>query len=223
LTETRACPSGRAPTIGVSDRLGGDDGIELIRELRAGGLTVPLLLLTGHGDEEVAVRALKAGAADYLAKRRLTPQAVGRALRHALELANEAGLRRRAEDALRLKDAQLEEARRLEALATLASGLAHEFNNALNVITGHAELAERRLLEDAPARRHLKRVLEAAARLASSRRAGLQPQPGGGVLNLTPRGRLRAKRGRPGTASRSTAPRLRGVAREGRPAACSRS
>lgn len=166
-TEARALVARDAPdAIIVKDCLGSEDGIELIRELRSAGLAVPALLLTAQREEEIAVRALEAGAADCLARPQLTPDAVARALRHALALASAVRLRRRAEEALRVRDLQLDEARRLEALATLAGGLAHEFNNRLNVITGHAELALRRLPGDAPAQHHLKRVLEAAAELA---------------------------------------------------------
>ncbi len=61
----------------------GQDGIDAI-----GGfleLDLPVILLTGHGDEEMAVAALKAGASDYLAKDRLTPNTLRRAVTHVLE------------------------------------------------------------------------------------------------------------------------------------------
>jgi DNA-binding NtrC family response regulator len=35
-------------------------------------LKIPLIVLTGHGNEEVAVDMMKAGASDYLSKFRLT-------------------------------------------------------------------------------------------------------------------------------------------------------
>ncbi len=53
----------------VSDvRMPGMDGLHLLRRLRAGGSTIPLMLITGHGDVSMAVAAMKAGAADFLEK-----------------------------------------------------------------------------------------------------------------------------------------------------------
>lgn len=44
------------------------NGIELMKAMRYEGLTVPIILLTGQGDEMVAVNAMKEGAADYITK-----------------------------------------------------------------------------------------------------------------------------------------------------------
>jgi signal transduction histidine kinase len=47
------------------------DGLTLIRTLRALGIQVPLIVLTGQGDEQIAVESMKAGASDYLSKSKL--------------------------------------------------------------------------------------------------------------------------------------------------------
>lgn len=53
----------------VSDvRMPGMDGLTLLRRVRASGSTIPLLLITGHGDVSMAVMAMKAGAVDFLEK-----------------------------------------------------------------------------------------------------------------------------------------------------------
>ncbi len=53
----------------ISDvRLGKIDGIELIERLRSAGMSVPVVLITGHGDVALAVRAMKAGAQDFIEK-----------------------------------------------------------------------------------------------------------------------------------------------------------
>lgn len=44
------------------------DGLAVQAELSARGLALPVILLTGHGDVSVAVRAMKAGAVDFLEK-----------------------------------------------------------------------------------------------------------------------------------------------------------
>lgn len=53
----------------VSDiRMPGMSGIELVRKIRSGGMTCPVVLITGHGDVALAVEAMKAGAADFIEK-----------------------------------------------------------------------------------------------------------------------------------------------------------
>src|SRR5687767_7619332 len=46
------------------------NGMELLDQLAADGVTVPVLMITGLGDEQLATRALHAGALDYVAKDR---------------------------------------------------------------------------------------------------------------------------------------------------------
>ncbi len=51
------------------------DGLELLQELSEQlGTLPPIIMLTGQGDEAVAVKAMKHGARDYLIKRQLTPE-----------------------------------------------------------------------------------------------------------------------------------------------------
>lgn len=44
------------------------DGLELQRRLVRSGATIPIVFLTGHGDIPMSVRAVKAGAVDFLTK-----------------------------------------------------------------------------------------------------------------------------------------------------------
>jgi len=67
-------------------RLPDGDGLTLVREIRSTGSKVPLIVLTGQGDEELAVELMKSGASDYLAKSKLSPDALGRSLRTAVRL-----------------------------------------------------------------------------------------------------------------------------------------
>ena len=49
-------------------RLPGIGGLELQRQLAAGGCRVPIVFISGHGDQEARTRALEAGAVDFLQK-----------------------------------------------------------------------------------------------------------------------------------------------------------
>ena len=44
------------------------DGLELLRRLKEGGFRRPVLVMTAHGDVSTAVRAMKAGAVDFVEK-----------------------------------------------------------------------------------------------------------------------------------------------------------
>lgn len=49
-------------------RMPGIDGMEVQRRLRARGIMLPVVIMTGHGDVDLAVAAMKAGATDFLEK-----------------------------------------------------------------------------------------------------------------------------------------------------------
>src|SRR5262249_54131162 len=52
------------------------DGLELVREVRARFPLVPVILITAHGSEEIAVQALRSGAASYVPKQNLAGELV---------------------------------------------------------------------------------------------------------------------------------------------------
>ncbi len=87
-------------------RLGpGSDGLEVLKQLRERGDNTPIIMMTGYGDERIAVELLKAGATDYLPKSTLTPDVLGRSVRNAVSLRHSEEQYRQAEQALREREA----------------------------------------------------------------------------------------------------------------------
>ena len=82
----------------VSDyKMPGKDGLEFLKELRQSGNTIPFLIFTGKGREEVAIKALNLGADQYLHKTG-DPETVYCELAYAIRRTAE---RKRAETALK--------------------------------------------------------------------------------------------------------------------------
>ncbi|BAB78006.1 two-component response regulator [Nostoc sp. PCC 7120 = FACHB-418] len=69
----------------VDYRLGSRSGLELLREAIADGCTSPIILLTGQGDGEIDIEAMKAGAVDYLEKNQLNAPLLERSILYAIE------------------------------------------------------------------------------------------------------------------------------------------
>ena len=49
-------------------RMPGMDGLEVQQALQEKGVSLPVIIMTGHGDVSLAVRAMKAGAVDFIEK-----------------------------------------------------------------------------------------------------------------------------------------------------------
>jgi len=65
-------------------RMPGMSGLDLLSRLRGEGALIPIIIITGHGDVPMAVRALKAGAIDFLEKP-FNDQVMLDCVHHALE------------------------------------------------------------------------------------------------------------------------------------------
>ena len=67
--EFLSAPRPDVPACLVLDvRLPGSSGLDLQRHLRATGVTIPIIFLTGYGDVPMTVRAMKEGAIEFLIK-----------------------------------------------------------------------------------------------------------------------------------------------------------
>ncbi len=74
--------------------------------------------------------------------------------------------KRKAEEEKARLEAQLQEAQKMEAIATLAAGIAHQFNNALMIITGHVGLLEMDFAENETVMEYTGEMKASAHRMA---------------------------------------------------------
>jgi len=120
--EFLARPRGSFPSCLILDvRLPNLDGLELQNRLAAAHAHMPIIFITGYGDVPMTVRAMKAGAAEFLTKPfvdEVLISAIGQAITRSTE-----ALRQESElDALRQCHASLSQRER-EVMALVVSGL----------------------------------------------------------------------------------------------------
>ena len=94
---------------------------------------IPIIVLSGIADEELALEAVRRGAQDYLVKGQVTAHLLARAIRYAME-------RKQIEEALRRRTEELKV--RNEELDAYAHTVAHDLRSPLALITGYADLIE---------------------------------------------------------------------------------
>jgi signal transduction histidine kinase len=150
----------------ISDyEMPGFGGFEALRLLQESGKDLPFILVSAVVSEETAVAAMKAGAHDYIMKRKLARLVP--AIEREMQEAQTRAARKAAEEALRHSEDQLRQAQKLEAVARLAAGVAHDFNNVLTAISGHSEMLLRQL-EFGDSRRKNAEQIEKCAYLATA-------------------------------------------------------
>jgi len=81
-------------------RLPGSSGLDLQRQLAEAGIQLPVIFITGHGDIEMSVQAMKAGAVEFLTKP-FREQVLLDAVQHAIERDRDAYAQRAALTELR--------------------------------------------------------------------------------------------------------------------------
>ncbi len=129
--------------VAVDQNMPVHDGLEVIRILAARGPLPPVIMITGAGNEKIAVEALKMGARDYIVKDveggylDLLPPVIDRVI-YQHRLAEE---KQQADEALRQYAAELKA--RNEELDAFAHTVAHDLKNPLNNVINSADLLTR--------------------------------------------------------------------------------
>ena len=78
-------------------------GVESVERLLSGRAYLPIVILTGAEDEELALRCIAAGASDYLFKSELRPQSLRRAVGYSMSRRHEAQVRELSQTLIRLR------------------------------------------------------------------------------------------------------------------------
>jgi signal transduction histidine kinase len=137
--------------------LPGVSGLEVCHQVRQrwNALALPILMVTAKTDPESVYAAFDAGASDYIAKPYRGAEIRARIAAHlrTKRLVDERG---RMEDHLRERE-------KLSSLGVMASGVAHDINNPLAVIYGHAQLLLRRD-PDPAAEDHVRAIMQGVER-----------------------------------------------------------
>ena len=121
-------------------RMPGLSGLDLQRRLADAGLTIPIVFISGHGDIPMTVRALKAGAMEFLTKP-FREQELLDAISQALDRDCQARDERAAREALHRRFASLTPRER-EVMARVVAGLlnkqiASELGTSENTVKTH--------------------------------------------------------------------------------------
>jgi len=136
----------RAGCLLLDVRMPGMSGLELQEHLAARHSQLPVIIITGHGDVPMAVRAMKAGAVDFIEKP-FNDESLLDAIRHALAVSVEQRSlqSRQAEVATRLA---LLTPREHEVMEMVAEGKSNkEIANALGVSAKTVEAHRARVME----------------------------------------------------------------------------
>jgi signal transduction histidine kinase len=131
--------------------LPGRNGIEVLKRIRSKFSFIAVVMLTGQGNEAVAIAAIREGAQHYVAKSSITPESLQRSVRLAIEHCN---LERNVYE------------QRL-SLELFTHALAHDLKEPVRTIKSYLELLMRQEMPPDRTRQYFDYILQAASRMSS--------------------------------------------------------
>ncbi len=116
---------------------------------------IPIIILTGISDQQIALQAVRRGAQDYLMKDDLSSGLLSRSIRYSLE-------RFMADEKRRWLETKMLYSQKLESLSVLSGSVAQNFNSLLKAIIGNADVAMKKVKPEDSVFRNLEIIKNSA-------------------------------------------------------------
>ncbi len=135
------------PRIVLTDiKMPGVDGIDLLKDIKQTQSEIEVIMMTGHGDMDLAIQSLKFGAMDFITKpinETLLDMALQRAGERLIMRAQLTAYTQKLEQLVEEKSRQLVDAERLAAIGETVAGLSHSIKNIAAGLSGGAFVVEK--------------------------------------------------------------------------------
>jgi signal transduction histidine kinase len=170
-TALRRLSAGGVDAVLLDLALPDSKGRETFNKAKAQAPTVPIIILTGLGDEALALKMVQEGAQDYVAKIDLNGSILSRAIRYAIEReGSEQRIRsfnEELEERVRGRTAELEAAN--EELDAFSASVSHDLRGPLHLIDGYSEMLAETLGPEVPqeAKKYLEHIRSSVQGMAS--------------------------------------------------------
>jgi len=115
-------------------------GLEILQHIRAKGINVPVIIVTGSGNEDVAVAMMKAGASDYLVKGNISVEILEKSILDAMEYYERIGKALPLEKESILRDMAIKNALNGVCVIELNGSISYMNPSFLNILGYDAEV-----------------------------------------------------------------------------------
>ena len=138
-------------------------GFQIMESVKDLNLDTLFIIMTGDTSMDSAIKAIREGASDYIKKPFDADELMIR-VENAIMHKRSKDEKRIIQSEKKQLELQLRQSQKMEAIGTLAGGMAHDFNNTLGIIIGNTELAIRKTPRESPNRQYLNNIITASCR-----------------------------------------------------------
>ena len=110
------------------------NGMEVLKYIRKKGVLMPVVMVTGAGDENIAAEAIKRGASEYMVKKQGYLDHLPFVVHNSIEQYERRLEKERLQEELKAYQVELEMSKRLASIGEMASSIAHDIKNPLSKI-----------------------------------------------------------------------------------------